>query len=605
MGMVYEAVQESLDRRVALKVLRPELAEDPEFAARFRREGRLQASVEHPHVLDVYEVGESDHGLFLSMRLVSGKTLLDLLRNGELDALRSIRLLGQVTDALDAAHRAGLVHRDVKPQNVLVGDDDHAFLADFGLTRGTAETTVAASAPLLGSVAYVAPEIVRGEEPTPASDRYSFAATLFHCLTGDVIYPRGSDAAVLYAHAAEPPPRASERRPELPRALDDVFGAALAKQPEARPDRASTIVDDAREAMGSSLTEIGSPDLAAPPVRTAGELGLPRIPPATSSLRRTALLAGALVVLAGVAVGASAALSDDDGNGTTPEVSLPAVDSEAQALGSELAIPDRSLDCMGEMATPRSRPCSIVQSELPGREVLIPEDGAIVGWAVRGAKGELALDVIRPRGEETVRVARSQWEVAGNVAPHRYETNLAVEAGDQLGLQLGPGARIGVSENAGATTERWFEPTGGFYGEADRASGTGFDFEVAFRAEFIPGAEVPLPKHLTGEQAARAPDGVVRDKSYLTVDKPDPVRLRVELVEVGDRVAVDAFHNGRRNLRVFVPGLVPGGIPVDLKTVNYPGDPYGEVDVWWVNPNSSRSQFKFFNLGKGDLEFAG
>ena len=160
-------------------------------------------------MLEVYETGESDEGLFLAMRLVSGRTLLDLLRDGELDAVRALGLLDQVAGALDAAHEASLIHRDVKPQNVLVGEGDHAFLADFGLTSAGSDTTVASSRPILGSVAYVAPEIVRGEEPTPASDRYSVAASLFHCLTGEVVFPRGSDAAVLYAHAAEPPPCSS------------------------------------------------------------------------------------------------------------------------------------------------------------------------------------------------------------------------------------------------------------------------------------------------------------------------------------------------------------------------------------------------------------
>jgi serine/threonine-protein kinase len=260
MGVVYEAVETSINRRVALKVLRPELADDPEFVERFRREARLQASLEHPHVLEVYDAGESDAGLFLAMRLVSGRTLLDLLREHELDAERALELLDQVTGALDVAHDANLVHRDVKPQNVLI-DDERAFLADFGLTSGGTETTVATSRPMLGSVAYVAPEIVRGEEPTPASDRYSVAATLFHCLTGDVVFPRGSDAAVLYAHATEAPPRVRERRRELPDALDGALGPALAKQPGERPPTARSIVRAARDALGSGVGSLASPQL--------------------------------------------------------------------------------------------------------------------------------------------------------------------------------------------------------------------------------------------------------------------------------------------------------------------------------------------------------
>ena len=211
MGVVYEAIQTSLDRRVALKVLRPELAEDPAFAERLRREGRIQASLEHPHVLDVYEVGESPHGLFISMRLVQGATLVELMRSGDLDGQKTLSLFEQVAAALDAAHAADLVHRDVKPQNVLV-ENDHAFLADFGLTRSSSDATTASSRSMLGTVAYVAPEIVRGDEPTPASDRYAFAATLFHCLAGERRVPEG----IRRGRAVRPHERAAAQHQRAP-----------------------------------------------------------------------------------------------------------------------------------------------------------------------------------------------------------------------------------------------------------------------------------------------------------------------------------------------------------------------------------------------------
>jgi hypothetical protein len=608
MGVVYEAVQTSLDRRVALKVLRPELADDPEFSDRFRREGRLQASLEHPHVLDVYEVGESEHGLFMSMRLVSGQTLLDLLRDGELGAERSLRLLDQVTDALDAAHEAALIHRDVKPQNVLVDEDDHAYLADFGLTRGGTETTIATSGPMLGSVAYVAPEIVRGEEPTPASDRYSFAATIFHCLTGDVVYPLGSDAAVLYAHATEPPPIATQRRPELPDALDSVFGSALAKQPEERPRTARSITGAVRDALGARADDLGSPQIVGPLDVTRDST--PIAPAATRSRPWAKVAAGACVVTVAMALAAAAALTlDDDSDAATsssgPVVALPAIAEGAKPLGSDLAGPFDSVDCRGNAATPESEPCAIVQAELPEATLLAPADGAIVGWTVMGAQGEVALDVIRPRGAETVRVERSQWEVASNTGPNRFETALRVEAGDQIGVELAPGASIGMKSVEGATTQRWVEPTGGAFGEPDKDVGSGFDQEVALRAEFVPGQNVPLLRHLTGAAAAKAPDGKVRDTATLLVDEPRPVRLRVELVEVGGRVGVDVFDGTRRTIRVFLGGLEPGGVPIELKTVPYPGETFGEADVWWVNPSSGRMIFHFLALGPDNLEFTG
>ncbi len=601
MGVVYEAVQASLKRQVALKVLRPELADDPDFVERFRREARLQASLEHPHVLEVYEAGESDQGLFLAMRLVPGQTLLDLLRDGELDAERALRLLDQVTDALDAAHEAALVHRDVKPQNVLIDDGDRAFLADFGLTRTGTDTTVATSRPMLGSVAYVAPEIVRGEEPTPASDRYSFAATVFHCLTGDVVFPRGSDAAVLYAHATEPPPSVGERRSELPEELNGALGPALAKQPETRPRSSRSIIRAVRDALGDSVSTLGSPQVVSAYDRTSGDVVLP--PPVRARPTWVKVAASIAILATAAALGAGVAvLLDGDGDGSAEEVPLAAVPPGAQALGSDLAPPERSLDCRGEVPTPASPSCSIVQSELPGGDVLIPADGAIVGWTVRGASGDVALDVIRPRGSDTVRVGASQWEYAGNAGPHHFETLLAVEAGDQVGLELGPGGSIGVSKTAGATTQRWLRPLGGAYGSPDQDEGTGFDYEVAVRAEFVPGKRVEPPEHLTGAAAADAPDGRVRERASLPVDEPRETTLDVELVEVDGRVVLDVSRAGRRTLRVFIPDLKPEGVPTDLKVYEYPGEPFGEADVWWVNPNSGRTIFNYFIVSEGRLQ---
>ena len=601
MGVVYEAVQTSIKRRVALKVLRPELAGDPAFAERFWREARLQASLEHPNVLEVYEVGEADDGLYLAMRLVSGQTLLDLLRSGELDAERTLRLLDQATGALDAAHAATLVHRDIKPQNVLVDDGDRAFLADFGLTRAGSDTTIASTSPMLGSVAYVAPEIVRGEEPTPASDRYSVGATLFHCLTGDVVFPRGSDAAVLYAHATEAPPRVHERRGELPEEVDTVLGAALSKQPEARPPTARAIVENVRDALGAGVGQIGPPTPATPSDR------VPTMPPASekrsSGLRLAAVLAA---ILAAAGIGAAAAILLDSEDEAPPiEAPLTALAPGAQPLGSDLAAPERTVDCRGDVPSPSSPACSIVQTDLGGGTVLIPDDGVITGWSVRGAQGEVAFDVIRPRGSETTRVGRSQWESAGNLATHHFDTRLAVEAGDQIGLELGPGAGVGVTESEDATTQRWLRPTGGAYGEPNFAEGTGFDYEIGLRAEFVPGERIELPPHIAGAAAARAPDGRERDQQPISIDKPEPTRLRTELVEVRDRVALDVFKDGRRTLRVFLAGLEPGGVPVELKTYEYPGEAFGEADIWWVNPNSGRSIFQFLVFGDGYIEYAG
>ena len=602
MGVVYEAVQSSLDRRVALKVLRPELAEDPEYGERLRREGRLQASLEHPHVLDVYEVGESPAGLFLAMRLVEGPTLSDLLREGGLDAERAVDLLDQVAGALDAAHEVGLVHRDVKPQNILVAEDDHAFLADFGLSHGGAEPETA-TRPVIGTVAYVAPEVVRGGEPGPASDIYAFAATMFHCLSGDVPFPRGSDAAVLYAHANDGPPRITERRPELPAALDEVFAQALSKDPAKRPPSAGALVADVRRALGERVAELGAPDVGgwrAPELEAA-------LPPGYATgrdrPRRVGIwaLVAAAVLAAAAGAGAVALLDDADQPTGLP---VPAVSEGAEPLGSALGMPSASLDCRGAEPEPGSTPCAIAQTELPGAQLLVPADGKITGWTVRGASGEVALDVIRARGDDTARVARSQWESVGNDAPHRFAADLPVERGDLLAIELGPGASIGVAETAGASTDRWFEPVGGAYGSPDREGATGFDYELLLRADFVAGGEPAQPRKLTGDAAADAPDGRVRERVEVEISKP-PATVDVELVEVGGKVALDLYRGERRIERVFVPGLLPGGQPADLEVYTYEGEGYSEIDVWWVNPNSGRMTFHFFNASERHIEFVG
>ena len=250
MGVVYEATQMSLKRTIALKLLAPHLSEDPRFRARFRREGELQARLDHPHIVTVHEAGESEHGLFLAMRLVRGPRLKDLILARELNAERTVRLLAPIADALDAAHEEGLIHRDVKPQNILVGARDHAFLADFGLTKLPGEKSLTGTGQFVGTLDYVAPEQIVGEQATPRTDVYAFGAVLCECLTGGVPFLRENEAAVLYAHLSDDPPRLSEREPKLPPEIDDVVAKALAKEPGDRYASAGELMEDAEEALG-------------------------------------------------------------------------------------------------------------------------------------------------------------------------------------------------------------------------------------------------------------------------------------------------------------------------------------------------------------------
>jgi len=274
MGVVFEARQLALDRTVALKVLSPELSLDESFRERFRREGLIQAQIDHPHIVPVYSAGEHDGALYLAMRLVRGPTLKELVAARELEAARTLRILTPVADALDAANEVGLIHRDVKPQNILVGSRDHAFLADFGLTKGpTEQRSLTRTGQFVGTLDYISPEQIRGESATAASDVYALGAVLYECLTGVVPFPKQSDAAVLYAHMSEDPPLVTEQRPDLPQALDDVLVRAMAKNPSDRHENATLLLREAEHAFGRRIRAAITPPV---PVEIPEEAGIRR-----------------------------------------------------------------------------------------------------------------------------------------------------------------------------------------------------------------------------------------------------------------------------------------------------------------------------------------
>jgi serine/threonine protein kinase len=264
MGAVYEATQLSLNRVVALKLLAPNLGDDAGFRARFEREGQVQAGLDHDHIVPVYEAGQSEYGLFLAMRLIPGPTLKRLILDGELDPRRSVRLLAQVANALDSAHRAGLIHRDIKPQNILIGERDHAYLADFGLIKAPDEARLTGTGQFIGTIDYVAPEQIQGDPATPASDVYALTGVLYECLTGEVPFPKPSEAATLHAHVMSPPPVLSERRPDLPPALDGVIAHGMAKDPWSRPSLAAELIQSASRALSSSASSMSVPSMAPP-----------------------------------------------------------------------------------------------------------------------------------------------------------------------------------------------------------------------------------------------------------------------------------------------------------------------------------------------------
>jgi WD40 repeat protein len=241
MSVVYLAEDLRLKRKVALKVLAASLAEDASFRDRFLRESELAASIDHPNIVPIYEAGTTEDILFIAMRYVEGGDLKGRLQGGRLDAADAIGILAQVASALDAAHARGLVHRDVKPSNALLDTgarpdgSDHVYLADFGITKRVSEETgVGDGSRLLGTIDYVAPEQIAGEEIDGRADVYSLGCVLYECLVGQPPFRRDSDIAVVFAHLETESPAPSAQRPELPAALDAVIARALAKDSEQR-----------------------------------------------------------------------------------------------------------------------------------------------------------------------------------------------------------------------------------------------------------------------------------------------------------------------------------------------------------------------------------
>jgi serine/threonine protein kinase len=271
MAVVYRAEDTRLARKVALKLLTPTLAQNTQFRQRFIRESRLAASLDHPNIVPIYEAGEADGQLFIAMRYVVGGDLKALLESerGPLPLARLLRLFVQVSEALDAAHQLGLVHRDVKPGNILVtrgyepsghAYSDHVYLTDFGLTKRTTSLSGALTGTghFLGTVDYVSPEQIQGAPLGPATDIYALGCVLYECLSGQVPFHRDDDAALLWAHLVDTAPPVSGVRPDLPPAVNDVVARAMAKTPDARYPSCRDLVRDLEVALGLVVPSAGT-----------------------------------------------------------------------------------------------------------------------------------------------------------------------------------------------------------------------------------------------------------------------------------------------------------------------------------------------------------
>ncbi|MDI3341699.1 MAG: protein kinase [Sphaerobacter sp.] len=344
----YLATDTTLGRQVAVKVLREQYASDARVAARFEREARAAASVSHPNIVDVYDTGRDGDILYIVMEWVDGTDLKDYIRRrGPLPVPEATRLIREILRGLGAIHRAGIIHRDVKSQNVLIAQSGTAKLTDFGVARGVLDTGLTDTGMALGTAAYMAPEQATGTTLTPAADIYAAGVILFEMLTGRLPFPGDNPVQVMYQHVNEPPPRPRSLRPDIPPALEMVVLRALAKDPRDRfqsaqemeaaldrtpsPEEATRILAAAAPPPGAAAATRVMPHAGARVVQPPGPTSIPRRRAASAPEPGTTwplvLLAGILILLG---IGGIALLAMRDGNGSpaaTPTPQLPVVAS--------------------------------------------------------------------------------------------------------------------------------------------------------------------------------------------------------------------------------------------------------------------------------------
>jgi serine/threonine protein kinase len=402
MGVVYKAMDVDLDRAVALKLIAPEWMEDENATARFRTEARLAASLEHPNIVPVHRGGEEQGVLYLAMRFVPGTNLRRMIDRSPLPFEMTGVILTQIASALDAAHARGLVHRDVKPANILISDETaqtHSYLTDFGLTKRPGSTGGLTGTGLwVGTADYVAPEQIQGHAIDGRADVYSLGCVLYEMLTGEVAYPKDGDIAKLWAHISNPPPQPSATRPDLVPAFDEVVARATAKDPADRHATAGEMATAAREAI--ALQQQGQSAGAVPPPMSLGGAAPPAMTPPPTPVP------AAPESWAGTPSSTPAWVSPSS-------ASLPPVAQPSQASVQPVAPPPTA-------PPPDAPPPS--RSAPNGRSI------AVIALVALGALAVAAVLVVASGGKDENPTASS----AGN------GTIPAVPAGDKLTGALGP-----------------------------------------------------------------------------------------------------------------------------------------------------------------------
>jgi serine/threonine-protein kinase len=334
-GEVYEAEDTGMHRVVALKLLSSSYSHNPAFRERLFREARTAGRLHDPHVVPIHGCGEIDGQLYIDMRLIDGTDLQSTLeRDGALSPARSVNIVRQIAAALDAAHAETVIHRDVKPANILLGKDDFACLVDFGLANAATDTKLTSEGTTIGSFAYLAPERLASGEVTPGADIYALACVLHECLTGASPFENRTEIpALVAAHLTSPPPRPSQQRPGIPVGFDEVIARGMAKEPERRYRSAGELAAAAQRALNTPPPNPTWPPQAPPPTQAwsgpPAATMAPRSPAPQpfrpKTRRRTAVIVGAVAALAAVAVVVAINVAPDSSRGTAnPTSSAPA-----------------------------------------------------------------------------------------------------------------------------------------------------------------------------------------------------------------------------------------------------------------------------------------
>ncbi|MCP9274123.1 serine/threonine-protein kinase [Mycolicibacterium arenosum] len=412
MGEVYRAFDTVRERTVALKLLRTDVAADPSYRDRFKRESRIAARLHEPHVIPVHDFGEIDGVLYIDMRLVEGASVKEELRaNGVLPAARAVSIITQVASALDAAHAAGLVHRDIKPENVLLTPEDFAYLVDFGIAYGGGEATVTKTGLIIGSCAYMATERLSGKAGGPASDVYSLTCLLYECLTGRAPFEAGDLRQVMSAHMFSPPPRPSAMRPAINPAFDEVIARGMAKNPDERYASAGDLARAAAAAMTGRAAPAAPPSRPMPP--QTRQFPAPAYTPypvapsapvrkARFSRTQVALLVATLGMFALAAVLATVVVSSGGGQSTEARTTLappPAQSSEAPAPSPSASEETTTTSTTPSTTTATTTPSTTTSSSAPSGSGLAGVSGmdsqGFTGHSARCDEGSTPAAAIR------------------------------------------------------------------------------------------------------------------------------------------------------------------------------------------------------------------